>query len=418
MDHIKILKRAWQIVWSYRALWIFGILVALTTVSWEASVLHRDYDQSAIDDGGDLYFNNNSQSLMIPDFVLSSKERGAVMIFNYREQSDRGTYQPGDLILDYNSPGNITLGFMAESKEGQATLKRLRVPPEVITTGLAILLGILIVIVLCIIGGQIVRYVSEAALIRMVDERERTGAIYTIRQGFRMGWSRTAWRLFLINLSIDLAAAVSFLLLFALTLSPLLLWTTKNAVAGVVGTVATGGLFFLVLGLAILVGVLLSPFKQLMRRACAIEGLGVKDSIQQGYLVVRRNLKDVGLMWLIMVGVRFVRLVTIAPVVILLIVAGVVFGAASAALAAGLTALVVEQVAPIILAGLVGVPVFLAVVVTIPAILGGLVEVFLSSIWTMTYRQLRDLERVEPSLAPLPPVDSGKGSTELLPAEA
>jgi hypothetical protein len=418
MDHIKILKRAWQMVWIYRALWIFGILVALTTVSWEASALRRDYDQSAVDDGGDLYFNNHDQSLKIPDFVLVSEGQGPAIIFNYRQQSDWEAYQPGDLILDYNSPGRFTLGVVSESKEGQSALKTLRVPSEVITTVLAILLGMLILIVLCIVGAQVVRYVSETALIRMVDEREGTGAAYTIRQGFRMGWSRTAWRLFLINLTIDLAAAVSFLLLFALTLSPLLLWTTENKVAGVVGTVATGGLFFLMLALAILVGVLLSPFKQLMRRACAIEGLGVKESIQRGYLVVKRNVKDVGLMWLIVVGVRLVWLVAIAPVVILLIGAGLVFGAASAALAAGLTGLIVERVAPIILAGLVGIPVFLAVVITLPAILGGLVEVFLSSTWTMTYRQLRGLERYEPVPTPVPPLDSAKGSTELMPAEA
>jgi hypothetical protein len=31
MDHIRILKRAFSITTSYRALWIFGILLALTT---------------------------------------------------------------------------------------------------------------------------------------------------------------------------------------------------------------------------------------------------------------------------------------------------------------------------------------------------------------------------------------------------
>jgi hypothetical protein len=30
MDHTKILKRAWHILWSYRVLWIFGIILALT----------------------------------------------------------------------------------------------------------------------------------------------------------------------------------------------------------------------------------------------------------------------------------------------------------------------------------------------------------------------------------------------------
>ena len=39
MDHIKVLKRAWEIIWRYRALWIFGIILALTTGgrSWSAA---------------------------------------------------------------------------------------------------------------------------------------------------------------------------------------------------------------------------------------------------------------------------------------------------------------------------------------------------------------------------------------------
>ena len=31
MDHVKILKRALDTTWRYRALWIFGIILALTT---------------------------------------------------------------------------------------------------------------------------------------------------------------------------------------------------------------------------------------------------------------------------------------------------------------------------------------------------------------------------------------------------
>ena len=29
MDPIKILKRSWHILWSYRALWVFGLILAL-----------------------------------------------------------------------------------------------------------------------------------------------------------------------------------------------------------------------------------------------------------------------------------------------------------------------------------------------------------------------------------------------------
>ena len=33
MDHFKVLKQALETTWRYRALWVFGILVALTTTS-------------------------------------------------------------------------------------------------------------------------------------------------------------------------------------------------------------------------------------------------------------------------------------------------------------------------------------------------------------------------------------------------
>ncbi len=33
MDPIKILKRAWYILWSYRALWVFGLVLALAAGS-------------------------------------------------------------------------------------------------------------------------------------------------------------------------------------------------------------------------------------------------------------------------------------------------------------------------------------------------------------------------------------------------
>ena len=31
MDHIGVLKRAWHMTWRYRVLWVFGIILALTT---------------------------------------------------------------------------------------------------------------------------------------------------------------------------------------------------------------------------------------------------------------------------------------------------------------------------------------------------------------------------------------------------
>ena len=31
MNHTQILKRSWKILWSYKTLWIFGILLALVS---------------------------------------------------------------------------------------------------------------------------------------------------------------------------------------------------------------------------------------------------------------------------------------------------------------------------------------------------------------------------------------------------
>ena len=33
MDYQKVLKHSWNIVWRYRALWLFGTILALTTIN-------------------------------------------------------------------------------------------------------------------------------------------------------------------------------------------------------------------------------------------------------------------------------------------------------------------------------------------------------------------------------------------------
>jgi len=99
------------------------------------------------------------------------------------------------------------------------------------------------VIVILIIAATVAHYVAETALIRMVDDYEETGEKHSVRQGFRLGWSRTALRFFLIDLLIGLPVAVVFILLFALAFAPPLLWATDSTAAEVIGTVVTiGGL--------------------------------------------------------------------------------------------------------------------------------------------------------------------------------
>ena len=157
---------------------------------------------------------------------------------------------------------------------------------------------------------------------------------------------------------------------------------------------STIGLFFAVLFLAIVVGAALSLLKAFFRRTCVLEGLGVAESMRRGWAMVRQNLKDVGLMWLIMIGVNLAWLLVMVPIGALLVGMGAVMGGGLALLAGKLTELVFRGATPWILAGAVGIPTFLLVVVTPLALLGGLREVFQSSAWTLTYRELSILKGV------------------------
>jgi len=331
MDHMKVLKRAWEITWRYRVLWIFGIILALTTARGGGG-----------NNGGQAQYN-----------------------FNGEDFSPGGEFYIPEIL------------------------------PEVVSMLIAIGIGLACVIVFLIVVATIARYVAETALIRMVDDYEETGEKRSVRQGFRLGWSRTALRLFLIDLLTGLPVAVVFILLFTLALAPLLLWATDSRAAGLVGTVATIGLFFLAVLLAIAVGTVLSLLMHFFRRACALEEVGVIESLRQGYFIVRQHLKDVALMWLIMVGLGLGWMIVMILVTILLVVVGGVLGGLPALLVGGLSSLALEGAMPWILGGAVGTPIFI-LVVTVPLLfLGGLVEVFKSSVWTLTYRELRALEGLE-----------------------
>jgi hypothetical protein len=131
MDHMKVLKRTWEIIWRYRALWVFGIIFALTTAG-------------GVNRGTQYSFNGE-------DFSLGRE-------FHIEEI------------------------------------------PELTSALIAIGVGLACVTFILVIASVVARYVAETSLIRMVDDYEETGEKHSVRQGFRLGWSRTAWRLFLIRL--------------------------------------------------------------------------------------------------------------------------------------------------------------------------------------------------------------------------
>jgi hypothetical protein len=347
MKHTEVLKRAWKNLVSYRALWIFGIILALTTASGG-----RGW-------GGSTFYN-----------VSGDEFEGRGIRFDM-EPGDNFFKELGEAFEHEIGKTNQELErFFRHEMDTDIEIDIVRILTTLLWIGLAIF-----------VIAKVLRYISETALIRMVDIREETGDQMGFGQGFRLGWSRTAWRLFLIDLTFGIPILVVFLAMFAVAVALMLPWFGGTGSAFL--TVAAIGLFFLTILVGILVGVVLGMLKPFFRRASALDELGVFASIRQGYHVVRQNLKDVGLMWLIMLGLGLGWPIVIAPVAILLFVSGLALGILSGLMVGGL--------AGILWGAIVGSIVFLLVIIIPLAFLEGLREVFNSSTWTITYRELRAL---------------------------
>lgn len=348
MDHIKILKRAFDITRTYRVLWIFGIILALTT------------------GGGGTPNGSGSQS---------GNAGGA---FN-----PPPTFRwPPDLnqLRDWQFPPII-------------------VTPQIVNTLIGVGIVLACLVLLLIVIGAIARYVSETSLIRMVDRYEATEEKVGFRQGLRMGWSRSAFRIFLIDLLIILAAIVIFLPLTLLAMLPLLAWTSNNTALGVAGTIATVGMMMLIIFIGILVGIALSLLLHFFRRACILEGRGVIESLRRGIALARQRPWDIILMGLMLVGITLGWIILMVPVAIMLAIVGVLVASIPAALAGGIAGLVSQGATPWIVAAFVGGPVFLLVFLGPLLLLAGLMEVFRSSTWTLTYREMLVLEEAKTNLA-------------------
>jgi hypothetical protein len=237
------------------------------------------------------------------------------------------------------------------------------------------------VILILIVVSIIVLYVARTALYRMVDQTEETGVKPGWRQGFRLGWSNRAFRLFLLELIVVLAAVVAGIILLTLAASPLLLLLVKSPAAKWVGIGLTAALELFGILILVVAGVVLYVLGQFWAREITLAGRGIGDAFADGYRLVRRRIKDVGLMWLLLLAINigwgFVML-AIGFAVILVAVglgAGVGFGVYG----------VTHSIPWGVLAGL---PIFILVAFVPLTFLRGLYTVFDSSAWTLAYREV------------------------------
>jgi len=353
LNHMSILKRAWRILWSYRVLWAFGIVLALTT-------------------GGSGGSGANGASWRPDDG------------FNYEMEA------PDDIQRELGEAGRLLGEFFEDVFSGD------RVPAGAIALGV----GLACVGLFLVVASVIARYVAENALIRLVDDYEETGDHRTVREGIKLGWSRPAFRQWLITLVIALPIAVAAIAAFALALLPLLAWTSDSIGIGAFGTVAAIGLFFLVLLATIAVATVASVIKRLAFRVASLEGLGVFASIRRGWRVFTGNLADVGLLWLIMLGLGLAFAVLLIPIVLIMLIAAGLAGGLLLLVVSGIAGLLVSGATRWIVGGIVGGAVFFALLVIPLTFISGLFEVYKSSVWTLGYRELAAIEVVSESPVP------------------
>lgn len=338
MNHINILKRAFNITVNYRALWIFGMLLALTTGSGN---------------GGNGNMSDSS-----------------------------GNH--GNTDFNWHNPFN-------EFSEPSA---------ETVNMWITIAIGLACLVLVLIVVGTIARYVSETALIRMVNEQENSGEQLTVRQGFRLGWSAASWKMFLMDLLTGLAFMVAFLVALAIAGLPFLVWLTENTPLQVIGSIIGGGLLLLVIFAAILAGLALTLVIYFARRACALENLGVRDSLRRGYEMVKGRLGDVFMMGVIMFGIGLLWALVVIPVFLAIVVVAALIAGLPALLAGSIAGFFTAGHTPWIVAAIVGGPIFLLLVVLPSTLIGGWQNVFSSATWTLTYREALALEQIKAEVEP------------------
>jgi hypothetical protein len=318
MDYGKLLSRSFEITRKYRALWLFGILLALFG-------------------GGSGNFSN---------------------VANFSNGGSSGRGGTGG-----------TGGF-----------------PQ-ISPGLAQAIGVIILAVVCIaliwiILSIILRFVSRGALIGLVQELEANAATPTVRRGFSIGGSRF-WQLLGIALTINIPLAIFSLALILVAALPVLASILPMLSAGQsfeqIGGVFIGGMLgslLLICCAAIFlwaVALVVRPFYEFFVRECVIQKRGVFDSIRAGYRIVRANVGNVAVLYILIIGLGIGF--GIAMLVVSLILIGI---PVAIAVVVGITA---NSATPAIIAGaIVGIPMLLILL-----FISGLFQTFESTLWTEGY---------------------------------
>ncbi len=359
----KILKRSWHILWNYRILWIFGLLLALT--SGGGSSGNSGGSSSRSSQNGPNGFTGEIPA-NAPQWV-----------------HDLNQWFVKDVVPMFTHPEQYISTF--------------------VTIGVVLFLVVMILAVL----AALVRYPAETAVIRMVDEYENSGSKLKFRDGWKLGWNRRAFRLWLIDIILSIPVLLFLLLVAGAGLIVFASVSSTFQVTNMFGVVAATGLAFLSLFLIIVLGVFFSLVRNFFVRAAALENLGVRASLKYGWGMFKRNLKSAGLMWLVMVGigigfgiVGIIIFFLLIPVYLILLIPAGLVASLPALIAYGITSIFAAGPLAWIIALLVAIPFFFTVLFAPLVLVNGWYKIYESNVWTLTYREIKALENLAAPILP------------------
>ncbi len=351
MDHFKILKRAWEIVWKYRALWLVGLLLVLV--------------------GGGV----------------SAGLRGSF-------PSGGGSGSGG------SGSGGDGGGLQGPQVDWE------QVMPILVIVGLVVLAIILVSIVFSLIK-LVLRFMARSALIEMVNGYEEREEKLGFWAALRSSWKRSTLNLFLTHflltlpmflLGLTIALVVmAVVLLIIVMIVPAAMSGTPGAAAPLILIAVLG--FILIVVVSVVLGVVglvlnavISLIREIADRLCILNGQTPIQAIKEAIALIRRNLSPAALQYLLMWGLSIAWGIVLA-IFNLPLVFVALFIAGPLALAVGGLVGLIGGVGGGILSGiLVFIPTLIVIVALPNIILETFATVYHSTAWTLAFRELCALD--------------------------
>lgn len=375
MNISKIFQDSWSMMLRYRALWIFGVILALTTISFGSALWLRN--------------NQEDQNRTLMNWEISAGDQAWIKDNFGLDLPLRYTLTRDDLRL------NLDETSLSEQEKLDLVLK--------------IFIGAILALTVLLAVNLTLRYTAESALIRMVNDHQDGHTAYRARQGWRLGFSKAALKMFLIDLLVYPLLFLLSILIFLPAMLPVLI-----AISGSPAGITIGILLMLSLTLVsatalIVMWVAGLVTVKLAYRACCLEGLDIFAAIWRGFELMRSQIGAVGLTAFVVAGLDLAYPLLAIPVGLLLAAFGVLVGGILALALGALLALVLAKATAWTIALIVGALLFLLVVFVPLAWMGGLREVFKSSAWTLTFKEAASLRKPAPAPAASP---ASSGATQ------